>query len=173
MLLPNVALDQVEEVQLVRYEGEGQGFGWHEDALSAGEATPAVGGQRVATLLVYLDECDGGRTLFRGLRGGDGKRLGVSPKRGRALLFFPSSTGTTPLGAAALVANDGARRCAAFGEAYFDGTRADHRTTHAGEPPTGKRNKGQKNIAQLWVHSLEHTPVVFGRGLNKHSEARL
>mmetsp|Transcript_22830 Transcript_22830/g.40712 ORF Transcript_22830/g.40712 Transcript_22830/m.40712 type:complete len:366 (+) Transcript_22830:212-1309(+) len=168
-LLPKVALEQVEEVQLVRYEGEGQGFGWHKDDLDDKEATQDAGGQRIATLLVYLDECcNNGRTVFRDLRGENNQRLAVSPKRGRALLFFPAVTGSTTLGDAASVADS--RKT--FGDAYFDDTRADHRTTHAGEPPTGNGNKGQKNIAQLWIHSSKHTPVVFGRGLNRHAEAR-
>jgi len=167
-LLPDIQLEQTEEVQLVRYMGEGQGFGWHEDALSMEEATPEVGGQRIATLLVYLDECQNGsgRTLFRHLRGKDNKRLGVSPKKGRAMLFFPAITqANTAALTATLTEDDGA-----FGNLYFDNTRADHRTTHAGEPPG---NNGQKHIAQLWIHSGKHTPVVFGRGLNKHSEAVL
>ena len=169
-LLPDIQLEQTEEVQLVRYMGEGQGFGWHEDALSEQEATVDAGGQRIATLLVYLDDnCqDGsGRTLFRDLRGGgkDGKqRLGVSPKKGRALLFFPAISTTED-------DNESIEDNGAFGNVYFDHTRADHRTTHAGEPPTGKN--GQKHIAQLWIHSGKHTPVVFGRGLNRHSEAVL
>jgi hypothetical protein len=173
-LLPDIQLEQTEEVQLVRYMGEGQGFGWHEDALSEQEATVDAGGQRIATLLVYLDDCqDGsGRTLFRDLRGGgkDGKqRLGVSPKKGRALLFFPAISTT-----ASIVEDDNESSDednGAFGNVYFDQTRADHRTTHAGEPPTGQN--GQKHIAQLWIHSGKHTPVVFGRGLNRHSEAVL
>jgi len=177
-LLPNVALEQVEEVQLVRYEGEGQGFGWHEDVLDVDSATPEAGGQRVATLLVYLDECEDGRTLFRDLRGKDNKRLGVSPKKGRALLFFPAmTTSSTTLSESATLADEQNtqqhQQQPTFGEVYFDETRADHRTTHAGEPPTGSKNNGQKHIAQMWIHSGEHTPVVFGRGLNKHSEARL
>ena len=178
-LLPDIQLEQTEEVQLVRYMGEGQGFGWHEDALSEQEATMDAGGQRIATLLVYLDDCqDGsGRTLFRDLRGGgkDGKqcRLGVSPKKGRALLFFPAISTT-----ASIVEEEDNTSSTndeedngAFGNVYFDHTRADHRTTHAGEPPTGQN--GQKHIAQLWIHSGKHTPVVFGRGLNRHSEAVL
>lgn len=169
-LLPKVALEQLEEVQLVRYAGEGQGFGWHEDALGVDAATPEAGGQRVATLLVYLDECVNGRTLFHDLMGVDNKRLAVSPKRGRALLFFPAATGTTTLGDAASLMDDSRKT---FGDAYFDDTRADHRTSHAGEPPSGDGIKGQKHIAQLWIHSSEHTPVVFGRGINKHAEARL
>ena len=195
-LLPNVALEQLEEVQLVRYEGGGQGFSWHEDVVNVDDATVEAGGQRIATCLVYLNECDGGRTLFRDLRGEDGNRLGVSPKKGRALLFFPCVTGTSALG---LGVNDGASTAntdshslriaslgdgtsianadsssklrSTFGRTYLvDDTRADHRTSHAGEPPG---NHGQKNIAQLWIHSREHTPIVFGGGLNRHAEACL
>lgn len=176
ILLPRVALEQLEEVQLVRYEGEGQGFGWHTDDLDEKEATPDVGGQRIATLLVYLDECGddgGGRTVFRDLRGENDQRLAVSPKKGRALLFFPAVTGgATTLGDHAALLADDSRKT--FGDAHFDDTRADHRTTHAGEPPAGKNgNRGQKHIAQIWIHSSNHTPVVFGRGLNRHAEARL
>lgn len=162
-LLPRVALERIEEVQLVRYAGEGQGFKWHEDALEEQHLTPDCGGQRVATCLIYLDQdCDdggGGRTVFRHLIGNDGKRLAVSPKVGRALLFFPAVTGETMSSEVA------------FGERLFDDTRRDQRTVHAGEPPGGK-GLGQrtKHIAQLWIHSTEHTPVVFGRGLNKHEE---
>ena len=131
------------------------------------EATPEAGGQRIATILVYLDECQvgSGRTLFRDLRGENNQRLGISPKKGRALLFFPAITDTET--ASILTTEDGA-----FGNLYVDNTRADHRTTHAGEPPKGNNN-GQKHVAQLWIHSGVHTPVVFGKGLNKHSEAVL
>jgi hypothetical protein len=176
-LLPDIQLEQTEEVQLVRYMGEGQGFGWHEDTLSMEEASEEAGGQRIATLLVYLDESqDGsGRTLFRDLRGKDNKRLGVSPKKGRALLFFPAITTQSINTAAALTAStsltDNDDGGGAFGNVYFDNTRADHRTTHAGEPPSGYN--GQKHIAQLWIHSGKHTPRVFGKGVNKHSEAVL
>ena len=167
-LLPKINVEQVEEVQLVRYAGSGQGFGWHEDALEKDVATSENGGQRIATLLIYLNECDGGRTLFRDLVGDENARLGVEPKKGRALLFFPSVTGSTALGDAALVADSGAT----FGGELFDNTRSDRRTIHAGEPPHGPAGRREKYIAQLWIHGSEHTPVVFGRGLNKHSEAR-
>lgn len=171
-LLPSISVKQMEEVQLVRYQGETQGFGWHEDALDEGEVTSLVGGQRIATLLVYLDECRDGRTLFRDLRGSNNKRLGVSPQKGRALLFFPAITKPTMLSESALNIDFGDPRLT-FGSTYFDGTMADHRTAHAGEPPSGETNGGRKHIAQLWIHSLEHTPVVFGRGLNRHEEVRL
>ena len=168
-LLPNVRLKQVEEVQLVRYAGSGQGFGWHEDALNEDMATPESGGQRIATVLVYLDECDNGRTIFRDLLGDSNCRLSVSPKRGRALLFFPSATGATVLGDDASFADN--KRT--FGKLFYDNTRADHRTVHAGEPPTGYGSRSEKHIAQLWIHSTDHTPVVFGRGLNGQADANL
>lgn len=166
-LLPDVKLEQCEEVQLVRYQGGCQGFGWHEDTLGVNEATLEAGGQRIATLLIYLNDCENGRTLFRDLRGEDNQRLGVSPRKGRALLFFPCITGSTILGEAAARAD---LPRTTFGDVYFDQTRADHRTVHAGEPPG---NNEQKNIAQIWIHSLEHSPRVFGRGLNRHDEASL
>jgi prolyl 4-hydroxylase len=120
-----------EEPQLVHY-ASGQSFSWHYDAVPP--TLLANGGQRLATLLVYLDDVpEGGRTAFRDLQAGgtgaDGRpaRLEVAPKRGRALLFFPS-------------AHDGA---------------PDERTLHAGEP-TGH----EKWIAQLWLHERPYKPNV-------------
>ncbi len=92
----------------------GQMFSWHYDALPPFHP----GGQRAATCLVYLnDVADGGRTAFRDLRLGgtdaEGKprRVEVAPKKGRALLFFPS---------------------------FADGT-PDERTLHAGEPTADEK----------------------------------
>ena len=206
-LLPQVNLNQIEEIQLVQYSGQKQGFAWHEDALLDDEADDTEaeecqeqveqtrGGQRIATVLVYLDnEClnGSGRTLFRDLIGNDANRLAVSPKIGRALLFFPAITGQQS------ILNDDKNQKSksststntdTFGNVHsFDDTRADHRTIHAGEPPIGRNRNldssesddsefiesllsGQKHIAQFWIHSKCHTPVVFGRGLNKHNDA--
>ena len=48
----------------MRYAGPNQGFGWHYDGLDC-SAAAATGGQRIATLLVYLDaNYNGGRTVF-------------------------------------------------------------------------------------------------------------
>ena len=56
-------------------------------------ATVQADGQRIAAVLVYYECQDGsGRTLFRDLRGEDNNRLGVSPRKGRALLFFLAMT---------------------------------------------------------------------------------
>lgn len=45
-------------------------FTWHLDALSPAESDDNLGGQRTATLLVYLTDLskeDGGATIFRDL----------------------------------------------------------------------------------------------------------
>ena len=201
-LLPSINVNQIEEIQLVQYSGQKQGFAWHEDALldddndeHQEQVEQTRGGQRIATVLVYLDnECQNGsgRTLFRDLIGNNANnsRLAVSPKIGRALLFFPAITTGEQ---SAKSTNNTNINTNAFGNVHsFDNTRADHRTIHAGEPPIGRnRNEdsdseledsldseliesllsGQKHIAQLWIHSKCHTPVVFGRGLNKHNDA--
>ena len=75
---------QCEEPQVVLYE-DGNFFAWHEDAVPPPQL--ANGGQRVATLLVYLNDVDqsgGGATTFRDLD------LAVQPAAGKALLFFPA-----------------------------------------------------------------------------------
>lgn len=77
-----------EEPQIVRYE-MGDRFGQHEDAIP--RSLLENGNQRVATLLVYLNDVGvGGRTSFPEL----GVR--VAPKAGRALLFFPAFADGTP-----------------------------------------------------------------------------
>lgn len=129
--LLGVDASHFEEPQLVHYAA-GQKFSWHYDAVP-----PTLlhnGGQRLATLLVYLnDVADGGQTAFRDLQvGGTDSfglplRLGVQPKRGRALLFFPSDVDGTP----------------------------DERTLHAGEP-----TDHEKWVAQLWLHERPYTPNV-------------
>ena len=60
-----------EEPQTVRYR-RNEKFTWHLDALAPSEELEAKGGQRVATLLVYLTnlaEREGGATMFRDLGG--------------------------------------------------------------------------------------------------------
>ena len=94
---------------------------WHYDAITPNYLTPGRG-QRLATLLVYLNDVpSGGSTTFRDLRAGgisDAGRLAVSPKQGRALLFFPSAADGEP----------------------------DFRMEHAGEAA-----KHDKWIAQIWL----------------------
>ncbi len=129
--LVGLPIEHFEEPQIVCYQ-PGQSFGWHYDAVPATRL--ANGGQRVATLLVYLDEpAQGGSTAFRDLRtgltdaNGEAQRLEVQPKVGRALLFFPSSA---------------------------DGS-ADERTLHAGMSPMGS----DKWILQHWVHERAYEPT--------------
>ena len=86
-----VTLAHVEEPQIVRYQS-GQEFSWHYDALPSAQLDN--GGQRLATLLVYLNTVErGGATVFRDLlttNDGDSK-LSIQPVQGTALLFFPST----------------------------------------------------------------------------------
>ena len=89
-LLPEISVEQMEEPQIVRYE-MGDFFNWHEDAVPKEEA--ANGGQRLATLLVYLNDVSasgGGMTTFKELD------VKVRPEKGKALLFFPAFKDGTP-----------------------------------------------------------------------------
>lgn len=101
-----LTLEHMEEPQLVRY-APGQEFSWHYDEVPPPQLEN--GGQRLLTLLVYLNTVDsGGSTIFRDLSDGSGNTLQVAPQRGRALLFFPSFRNGVP----------------------------DDRTLHRGEPTT-------------------------------------
>jgi hypothetical protein len=63
-----------EEPQTVRYR-RNERFTWHLDALAPHENLESLGGQRTATLLVYLTELsasDGGATVFRDLTDSNG-----------------------------------------------------------------------------------------------------
>ncbi|KAL3798685.1 hypothetical protein HJC23_004436 [Cyclotella cryptica] len=127
-----------EEPQTVRYR-RNEKFTWHLDALSPDEAMNQSGaGQRVATLLVYLTDLpseDGGATMFRDLGGGDGSiPLKVRPKKGSALLFFPSAGGIP--------------------DAPFD-----IRTLHCGEA-VSEDAENEKWIAQLWLRQRKYTPTA-------------
>ncbi|CAM9678825.1 unnamed protein product [Ectocarpus fasciculatus] len=129
-----------EEAQTVRYR-PGEKFTWHLDALPPAPDLASKGGQRIATLLVYLTEMpegDGGATAFRDLG-----PLRVRPRKGSALLFFPS------LG--------GAPDCP-----------FDIRTLHAGEVvrPGAEQDKW---IAQLWLRESRYTPTVPKQ--NSHEDA--
>lgn len=100
-------LAQMEEPQIVRYQ-TGQEFSWHYDQVPMQNKSPhsSNGGQRLATLLVYLNTVPrGGSTIFRDLTDHRGHTLCVQPVQGTALLFFP---------------------------AFADGT-VDDRTLHKGE----------------------------------------
>ena len=127
-LLDNLPIERIEEPQLVRYK-TGEQFSYHYDALPD-EELDRNGGNRVATLLVYLrtiDENRGGATEFRDLRDALGNTLSMRPTKGSALLFFP---------------------------AFADG-RADERTLHKGEIAVD-----EKMIGQIWVHQGKYNPAV-------------
>lgn len=119
-------IDRWEEPQTVRYQ-KTEKFTWHLDALAPSETLQQSGGQRVATLLVYLNNIaddDGGATIFRDL-GKEGDYLRVQPKKGSALVFFPAAGG-------------------------ISGAPFDVRTLHAGEAMS-KDADASKWIAQLWL----------------------
>lgn len=70
-------LSRWEEPQTVRYK-RGEKFTWHLDALAPDVASDKEGGgQRIATMLVYLtdleEEGSGGATMFRDLGGNGGE----------------------------------------------------------------------------------------------------
>lgn len=104
------ALQRMEEPQIVRYK-TGEEFSWHYDEVPSHQLKN--GGQRIATLLVYLnDVTNGGGTVFRDLiDGANGEMLTMKPKLGSALLFFP---------------------------AFKDG-QPDDRTLHKGEPAADEK----------------------------------
>jgi prolyl 4-hydroxylase len=129
--LLDVDLDRMEEPQVVRYR-PGEEFSYHYDEVP--RSGLHNGGQRLATLLVYLNDLEDGRgggTAFRDLLDGMDidederrrRRLVVTPKRGTALLFYP---------------------------AYEDGT-PDARTLHRGEVALD-----DKVIAQIWIHERSY-----------------
>ena len=115
------------------------------DALAPSPTLEASGGQRIATLLVYLNDVEeenGGATTFRDL--GKSHYLKVQPKKGSALLFFPAAGGipNAPL---------------------------DIRTLHAGEAMT-KDSSVDKWIAQLWLRESDKYRPTGPPG-NSHAKA--
>lgn len=130
-------IDRWEEPQTVRYRRK-EKFTWHLDALGPIENQPHLGGQRTATLLVYLTDLlaeDGGATVFRDLSIGGGAASGplkVQPRKGSALLFFPSAGG-------------------------IPDTPFDIRTLHCGEAVAADALH-DKWIGQLWLRHGVYRP---------------
>ncbi|CAM9732708.1 unnamed protein product, partial [Sphacelaria rigidula] len=121
-----------EEPQTVRYR-PGEKFSWHLDALPPSETGASKGGQRTATVLVYLTNMQakaGGATAFRDLG-----PLRVRPKKGKCLVFFPSFGGEP-------------------------GSPFDVRTLHAGEAVGQGKKAREKYIAQLWCHKKPYPAAV-------------
>lgn len=124
----NIELGCMEEPQIVRYK-RGQEFSFHYDEVPA--RSLENGGQRVATLLIYLNDIGpncGGGTMFRDLTF-DSKPLVMQPKEGSALLFFP---------------------------AFGDG-RPDDRTLHRSEIMD---SDDEKWIVQMWTHERQYNAVL-------------
>jgi hypothetical protein len=146
-LLGLEGIDRFEEPQTVRYR-RNEKFTWHLDALSPEEVNnPSGSGQRIATLLVYLKNVptgSGGATMFRDLGNGtDDQPLKVRPKKGSALLFFPSAGG-------------------------IPGAPFDIRTLHCGEA-VAEDAENDKWIAQLWLRQRRYEPTApVG---NRHGDA--
>ena len=140
----NIPLETMEEPQLVRYQ-KGQEFSWHYDEVPASQLNN--GGQRIATLLVYLndlatEDCGGG-TAFRDLFLADKKTpLVMKPKQGSALLFFP---------------------------AFRDGT-PDDRTLHRSEVMTCD---SEKWIVQMWVHKDAYQAVLPAGNTNLAARSKM
>ena len=136
-----------EEPQTVRYR-RSEKFTWHLDALGPDENQAHAGGQRIATLLVYLtglEEHEGGATMFRDL-GQQDKPLSVQPRKGSALLFFPAAGGIP--------------------NAPFD-----IRTLHCGQVVADDAQQ-DKWIAQLWLRQRAYSPTAPpGNDHNQASEA--
>ncbi|KAL7581012.1 hypothetical protein ACA910_005821 [Epithemia clementina (nom. ined.)] len=135
-LLGLPSIHQWEEPQTVRYRRT-EKFTWHLDALGPGENRPDKGGQRIATLLVYLTDMEpgeGGSTMFRDLKSPEGERLAVIPIKRSALLFFPAAGG-------------------------IDNVPFDIRALHCGQA-VGARAKNDKWIAQLWLCENDYTPTA-------------
>lgn len=126
-LLNDLSIQQFEEPQIVRYR-TGEEFTYHYDQIPPQQLPN--GGQRICTLLVYLnsiDEDKGGGTVFRDLKGSKSNQLKMTPQKGSALLFFPALNDGTP----------------------------DDRTLHKGEKAID-----EKMIAQIWVHQRPYKAVV-------------
>ena len=117
----------MEEPQIVRYR-TGQEFSWHYDEVPAAQLDN--GGQRVATLLFYLNTAQhGGGTVFRDLctSQSDAQPLTVTPQAGRLCLFFPARADGTP----------------------------DERTLHKGQ-----RAEDEKQIIQIWLHQFPYKAAL-------------
>ncbi len=87
-LLTHKPFSHMELPQVARYT-DSQRYVEHYDGVDphtpAGKAFVASGGQRVATVLMYLNDVDvGGGTSFRRIN------VEIKPRKGHAVIFFPA-----------------------------------------------------------------------------------
>lgn len=117
-------LDQGEDIQVLRYQN-GQQFTQHQDFFSRDvKVHLARGGQRIATVLMYLHRAEiGGATYF------PIQKLRLNPTEGDAILFWNVKPG-------------GELASHTLGD-YEN----DDYATHAGEPVL----KGEKWVATRWI----------------------
>jgi prolyl 4-hydroxylase len=147
--LLNIPLQTMEEPQIVRYR-KGQQFSWHYDEVPAPQLTN--GGQRLATILVYLNDIhSGGGTVFRDLES-QGSPLTVQPKRGSALLFFPAARDGRPddrtLHKGEIMDGDD--------EKWIVQMWIHERAYHAVLPP-GNSHEAARDIVEETSHNLRYT----------------
>ena len=94
-ILTQQSVGHMERPTITRYLA-GQEYVPHHDAFPPGDplAGQPFGGNRICTVLVYLnDVAAGGHTVFHEARN-QGTVLSFQPKAGTALLFFPSDCNT-------------------------------------------------------------------------------
>ena len=100
--LTGFPVDHMEQPQIVHY-AVGQFFAGHYDAVDmnsdVGRSFAASGGQRLVTVLIYLNTVQfGGATRFNLVAEGAG--VSVQPVQGSAVVFFPAVPATPERGAA-------------------------------------------------------------------------
>ena len=150
----------MEEPQIVRYRTSEE-LSWHYGEIP--KAQLENGGQRLATLLVYLNELEegqGGETVFRDLMppknsgdggndsgsGGGGSEDGKKKRRSKRNKTGAVKSSSTNGQQQQLTVRPKTGTALLFFPSYEDGT-PDIRTLHKGEVALDK-----KMIAQLWIH---------------------
>jgi len=166
--LLGIPLEHMEEPQIVRYK-TGQEFSWHYDEVPAAQL--ANGGQRVATILVYLNTVEeGGGTVFRDLRAPTKSEF-AAPAAGcddfeEECTFDNVITGPRASSTGSSTNNDQDQdfltvqpkqgRACIFFPALADG-KPDDRTLHKGEVVAENQ---EKRIVQMWIHENPYAPVL-------------
>lgn len=156
--LLNVDLSQMEEPQIVRYR-TGEEFSWHYDEIPSMQLSN--GGQRLATLLVYLNDLEeerGGGTVFRDLTppinvidGGNDVDNGRTTSKSRSSKRKNKGSAKSKSNTKQqLTVRPKTGSALLFFPSYKDGT-PDIRTLHKGEVALDT-----KMIAQLWIHERDY-----------------